>query len=842
MDGTCGDGIVSTGEACDDGAANSDTIPDACRLDCTKPACGDGVIDSDEECDDGAANGDDKTCSTTCTYTKLMCGDGVVDIGEECDDGADNSDTAPDACRTNCEAATCGDGVVDSGEACDDGADNSDTKPDACRTDCTAPACGDGVVDAASGEHCDLGSGNSDASGSTCSTTCKGLWKFVSMPDFLNYDIGDVSTLTGIVNSTNMYHEDAIKLVLDSIAQENPDFVLVAGDLVGGHWHSDADGVGVFGPVSTVAEKRAAVALAADTYYPQWKQRFAQRGIPVHAAVGDHDIGDNDWPTSQARSELVNDFKNAWAKHLTKLSDGSPRYTDRPVGTDFENTAYAFRHKNMLVVTADVFHYHPGMDVGPAGTVKLDVAADQVAWMNEVFADAAADPNIEYLVVQGHVPVIKPVRFQSSSNLGLESGSASAFWQAMAAAKVDLYLAGEVHAMTTSGANGVEQVCHGGLMGSTRAPTVSYLVGSVYPDRIELELKWIDLACSTSNTAKLWQAGSNRPCAEFSLDEANGFTTAGTMVIDHSGPTPVVRDRTGFFLRFREQPAPGLLVHLPLDDAQGGRTPNLGFSTALHHGRLSGGTFGAGKLGNGLMFTAGDVVTVGGTPLSSAWPRTVSAWVKPTPGDALATVLTFGKNETGGKWDFDIDHPSGGVVELGIGGGRTNAAGTTSVTDGEWHHIAVVLPQGATQLDQAVVYVDGVAINSTAGTTAINTVAEVPDQNSNSPSLFYLGRSANTNSAQAYEGGIDDVAIWSRALDATEMRALVSVANTAELAYNASQVDALLTAFAAQRDVTIGARTWTYQASGLTGAEGVVETMGAGFALNLGGGAGFVSP
>src|SRR5690606_10965803 len=137
-----------------------------------------------------------------------------------------------DACRTNCEAATCGDGVVDSGEACDYGADNSDTKPDACRTDCTAPACGDGVVDAASGEHCDLGSGNSDASGSTCSTTCKGLWKFVCMPDFLNYDIGDVSTLTGIVNSTNMYHEDAIKLVLDSIAQENPDFVLVAGDLV----------------------------------------------------------------------------------------------------------------------------------------------------------------------------------------------------------------------------------------------------------------------------------------------------------------------------------------------------------------------------------------------------------------------------------------------------------------------------------------------------------------------------------------------------------------------------------------------------------------------------------
>ena len=42
----CGNGVVDAGEDCDDGAANSDTAPDACRTDCSSPRCGDGVNDS----------------------------------------------------------------------------------------------------------------------------------------------------------------------------------------------------------------------------------------------------------------------------------------------------------------------------------------------------------------------------------------------------------------------------------------------------------------------------------------------------------------------------------------------------------------------------------------------------------------------------------------------------------------------------------------------------------------------------------------------------------------------------------------------------------------------------
>ncbi|MDD9968417.1 MAG: PA domain-containing protein [Myxococcales bacterium] len=142
----CGNGRVDPGEGCDEGADNSDELPDACRENCQPAGCGDRVVDDGEACDDGPDNRDDvpDTCRTDCS--QFGCGDGVVDSGETCDDGAGNSDVSPGACRSDCAPARCGDGVVDPGEGCDDGDDNGD-EPDACRSDCSVPRCGDGIVD-----------------------------------------------------------------------------------------------------------------------------------------------------------------------------------------------------------------------------------------------------------------------------------------------------------------------------------------------------------------------------------------------------------------------------------------------------------------------------------------------------------------------------------------------------------------------------------------------------------------------------------------------------------------------------------------------------------------------
>ncbi len=66
----CGSGVIDAPELCDDGAANSDERPDACRSSCTPARCGDGVTDTGEECDDGNADpgdGCDPTCASEST-------------------------------------------------------------------------------------------------------------------------------------------------------------------------------------------------------------------------------------------------------------------------------------------------------------------------------------------------------------------------------------------------------------------------------------------------------------------------------------------------------------------------------------------------------------------------------------------------------------------------------------------------------------------------------------------------------------------------------------------------------------------------------------------------------
>jgi MYXO-CTERM domain-containing protein len=138
----CGNGQADPGEQCDNGSANSDTTPGACRTDCSAAHCGDGVTDPGEACDHGSGNSDTTpgACRTTCLAP--ACGDGVIDPGEACDMGGGNSDSAPGACRTTCLPAACGDGVLDPGESCDDGpANGTDGR---CALDCSLTSSGGG--------------------------------------------------------------------------------------------------------------------------------------------------------------------------------------------------------------------------------------------------------------------------------------------------------------------------------------------------------------------------------------------------------------------------------------------------------------------------------------------------------------------------------------------------------------------------------------------------------------------------------------------------------------------------------------------------------------------------
>ncbi len=131
----CGNGVVETGEACDDGNA---TNGDGCDLGCVAsstdggtggggggtgvgggggsaggggagggggsgPRCGNNVIDTrpdggTEACDDGNMTPNDG-CELDCTVSPQTCGNMMREGTEECDDG---NTTALDGCENNC--------------------------------------------------------------------------------------------------------------------------------------------------------------------------------------------------------------------------------------------------------------------------------------------------------------------------------------------------------------------------------------------------------------------------------------------------------------------------------------------------------------------------------------------------------------------------------------------------------------------------------------------------------------------------------------------------------------------------------------------------------------------
>ncbi|MBK7154446.1 MAG: hypothetical protein IPH72_22130 [Sandaracinaceae bacterium] len=195
----CGNGVVDSGEACDDGnGILADACPDGPTGTCQAASCNDGFMyiaayGGTETCDDGG-NAPGDGCSATCSVESTTCGNGTTETGESCDLGANNSNTAsgacPNVCRATCRCPACGDGVVDyaRGEECDDWNPNSG---DGCSAACVlevGSACGNGMLEAAQGEACDDG-GNAPNDG--CSATCQ-LEPVGAMCGDGNMDTGEV--------------------------------------------------------------------------------------------------------------------------------------------------------------------------------------------------------------------------------------------------------------------------------------------------------------------------------------------------------------------------------------------------------------------------------------------------------------------------------------------------------------------------------------------------------------------------------------------------------------------------------------------------------------------------
>lgn len=349
--------------------------------------------------------------------------------------------------------------------------------------------------------------------------------RLVSSPDLLNADVGDLRrgpnrwTPRRSTNSTNPAYEKAIGAILDDWLQLDPAAVLVAGDLVNGRWGFDDDRTGTFGPVKTLKQRKAAVRRAARTYYPQWQQRFDDRGLQVFPSVGDHEFGDS--PFLPGKRVLAKTYRAEFARQFTTNRDGSPRYADHPEGPA-RLSAFAGRPSpDVQIVSLDVF------DITPK-RARIRIDPQQMRWLKRVLARARAD-QVRWIVVESHVPIIYPVRHRASSALHYEGGTSSQLWKVLRQYGVDLYLSGEVHDTELTERDGIVQVSHGGAFqfGLTTAMVLDF-----YGDNLLLTLRDYDVR-KKDGGRKLWE--TRRGGLAPNISTRRGPRIIGTAALTTSG-------------------------------------------------------------------------------------------------------------------------------------------------------------------------------------------------------------------------------------------------------------------------------------------------------------------
>ncbi len=144
-------------------------------------------------------------------------------------------------------------------------------------------------------------------------------------------------------------------------------------------------------------------------------------------------------------------------------------------------------------------------------------------------------------------------------------------------------------------------------------------------------------------------------------------------------------------------------------------------------------------------------------------PRTVSAWIRVVENND--TILMWGPNVAGQKYGLRVNtQTTGGAVQgalrIEVNGGYT--IGRTLLTDGAWHHVAAVFPEGGDNALDVELYVDGrLEAVSTNATAAIDT----------RPQAMWVGRD---HAGNYLTGDLDDLAIWDVALTSTQIARLYS--------------------------------------------------------------------
>jgi YD repeat-containing protein len=273
---------------------------------------------------------------------------------------------------------------------------------------------------------------------------------------------------------------------------------------------------------------------------------------------------------------------------------------------------------------------------------------------------------------------------------------------------------------------------------------------------------------ATATTTKTFTSSGDQTIGLRVTDNLGATATTTVVIKVQSNYSNVVSSTSGLIDYWRMAEPSGTTFA----DSVGGKT-----ATAVNGVTLGGaGALAGGKDSNpSASFDGSNDAASAALNLSATNKLTVEFWLKWSSfsnNDDLAFEFTPNSSNTNGG--FFIDPNSSEVLALsrfGVGIGRSTSRNTayfSRPSANVWHHYAIVFDSSATASQQVIPYVDGVAASYfklNSGTGAGNFA---------NSTLYFMSRNA---SSLFGNGSLDEVAIYNRALTATEISAHFKAAN-----------------------------------------------------------------
>ncbi len=431
-----------------------------------------------------------------------------------------------------------------------------------------------------------------------------------------------------------------------------------------------------------------------------------------------------------------------------------------------------------------MYQKSPKVDAGTSGTVAGIIEGEHLKWFKSILEEGQKQPDVNFIFVQGHFPVLFPVKRVKSSGIYMESDETSDFLSVMRDYGVNVYFAGEHHLNTVTKddkSDLVQIVSRGNYF-------TNFLTVDVADDSVTV-------VCHNEVGEENKMYNYNyEPSGKLTISKDNG----GEIKIDSSGELQVL-DRSLPMLHFsfenifslKDRPIIGLgdlpgvrsvpiVSDVTIDKVSCTKSlPNVGALGMNYDAQTANIDLVPGVHGNAGSFSANSRAAVLGMgPHSDFKAISYSLWVK-TNADGENILICYE-----GYWTKN------NIMTLRLRNGRPEISYSASqqlrakgsdaiINDNKWHHISVVMPHDKCLLSELLIYIDGSNVNTNL--VGSDSVMELPSGGMISLGGFGYGNTGSDgDSREDFKGGdpfvglLDDVYVWARSLEPKEVRNLAS--------------------------------------------------------------------